>query len=192
MRPDTSPPQLVANASHHCEGEDPFSYANETSVSCSASTDCTSPPSDGDGKGNGGGSLDGCDSVASRAPRPSPRRSVRFSSVRVREYSVVEELAATSDDATTGRRRSLGWEYTEKGTCDLDVHLDKIRSDRKLHYLDLIQNHIHRAESQKQETESKKGMKKEKGFRSKVLKPLWKNTIEAANRFTVVMPAMYL
>jgi len=125
---------------------------------------------------------------ASRDPQQPPRRSVRFSSVRVREYSVVEESASASGGGASvaGRRISLGWEYTEKGTCDLQEHLDQAQSDRDVRYQNLIQSHIQRAENQR-ETRPKK----EKGFRSKVLKPLWKDTLAAASRFAVAMPAMY-
>ena len=120
---------------------------------------------------------------ASRDPQQPPRRSVRFSSVRVREYSVVEESASASGG---GASVSLGWEYIEKGTCDLQEHLDQAQSDRDVRYQNLIQSHIQRAENQRE-----KRQKKEKGFRSKVLKPLWKDTLAAASRFAVSMPVMY-
>ena len=168
------------------DGLDHFSFAKDPSDCWSVSTDPTSAHSDGEG------SLSDDDVGASHAPMRPAQRSVRFSSVRVREYSVIEEPAAAADGATAVRHRSLGWDYTETGTCDLDVHLDEIKNAKKEHYLSLIQEHMQRVESQREETERSELPKKNKGFRSKVLKPIWKGTIVAANRFALVMPTVSL
>lgn len=193
MNPNTMPLHATHNGDTAANFDrcDPFSFAKDPSDSWSVSTDPSSAPSDGEG------SLSDDDVSASLGPLRPARRSVRFSSVRVREYSVVEEPAAAADGMTAVRpdgmtvvrHRSLGWDYTETGTCDLDVHLDGIKNAKKEHYLNLIQNHMQRAEREKEERERNKLPKKNKGFRSKVLKPMWKGTIVAANRFAMVVPS---
>mmetsp|Transcript_12082 Transcript_12082/g.25737 ORF Transcript_12082/g.25737 Transcript_12082/m.25737 type:complete len:196 (+) Transcript_12082:150-737(+) len=121
------------------------------------------------------------------------RRSVRFSVVSTREFNVVEELAPIESDEDEPVRMSLGWEYTEK-EIDVDTHIDEMKKERREKYLRLIQDHIQghisRSEVSRREQEQKKS-KKKKGFRSKVLKPLWKGFLEAGSRSSLVMPSPY-
>ena len=120
------------------------------------------------------------------------KKSVRFSLVHVREYNVVDELPPPGDVENDSegpiRRRSLGWEYTEKES-DLETHQEQARRQRKDKYLSMIQDHIIRAEREREEREINEMMKKKKkGFKSKVLKPIWKGFLEAANRSSMVVP----
>ena len=53
----------------------------------------------------------------------------------------------------------------------------------------MIQDHIIRAEREREEREINEMMKKKKkGFKSKVMKPIWKGFLEAANRSSMVIP----
>lgn len=122
------------------------------------------------------------------------KKSVRFSSVYIREYNVIEEVCADNDDDTNDDdeegpiiRKSLGWEYKETQS-DLESHQEEARRQRKDRYIQMIQEHIIRGENRKEEQEKRKNENKKKGFRSKVLKPLWKGFIEAASRSSLVIP----
>ncbi|KAL7523422.1 hypothetical protein ACHAXR_000171 [Thalassiosira sp. AJA248-18] len=143
-------------------------------------TDLTSLPSDSDSTSDesSSASLQG-------SQRQGHKKSVRFSLVHTREYNVIE---LDSGDCLEAPRKSLGWDYTEKES-DLEMHLDQIRKGRKDDYLRMIQEHINRAEQQRQEREKNKQQpRKKKGFKSKVLKPLWKGILEVGSRSVLVMP----
>jgi len=119
------------------------------------------------------------------------RKSVRFSLVHTREYNVVDELASPGNDMDEAVRRSLGWDYTEKES-DIETHLKESQKERKEQYLFMIQDHILRAEREKEERQNDKHPLKKKGFKSKVLKPLWKGLLDAASRYASVMPSPYV
>jgi len=152
----------------------------------SESTDRTSSPSDTDSIYD---ELS-LTSLSDSQPRRR-RRSVRFSLVHTREYNVVDELAPPGNDKDEAVRRSLGWDYTEKES-DLETHLKESQNERKEQYLFMIQDHIIRAEREKEERENNKQTLKKKGFKSKVLKPLWKGFLDAANRYALVVPSPFV
>lgn len=160
-------------------------YDNGIGKSDSSSiTDVTSSPSDNDTA-----STSAIDDDASLS---ESKKSVRFSIVHVREYNVVDELPPPDDVENDSegpvRRKSLGWEYTEKES-DLETHQEQARQQRKEKYLSMIQDHIIRAEREREEREINEMMKKKKkGFKSKVMKPIWKGFLEAANRSSMVIP----
>eukprot|EP00578_Thalassiosira_sp_NH16_P007158 CAMPEP_0181122620 /NCGR_PEP_ID=MMETSP1071-20121207/25414_1 /TAXON_ID=35127 /ORGANISM="Thalassiosira sp., Strain NH16" /LENGTH=159 /DNA_ID=CAMNT_0023207609 /DNA_START=33 /DNA_END=509 /DNA_ORIENTATION=- len=143
------------------------------SESASNLTEITSSPSDNDSDS----ACDGSQTALSQVPGQQGRKkSVRFSSVYVREYNVVEDVATDSDEVE-GSHRSLGWSFSETES-DLETHMDEIKQERKEQYLRMIHEHIQRAERQKEVKEAneiaRQQMNKKKGFKSKVLKPLWK------------------
>lgn len=143
----------------------------------SSMTDITSSPSDND--------TDSTSAIDDDVSLSESKKSVRFSLVRVREYNVVDELPPPDGHI---RRKSLGWEYTEKES-DIESHQDQARQRRKEKYLSMIQDHIIRAEREREVREINEMMKKKKkGFKSKVLKPIWKGFLEAANRSSMVVP----
>lgn len=156
------------------------------SDSSSNLTELTSSPSDNDSE---------CDesltALSQASGQQSRKKSVRFSIVHIREYNVLEDLANDNSDEVEGSPRSLGWSYSEKES-DLETHMDEMKQERKEQYLRMIDEHIQRAEHQKEAREAneiaRQQMKKKKGFKSKVLKPLWKGFVEAAGRSSVVMP----
>mmetsp|Transcript_20487 Transcript_20487/g.31042 ORF Transcript_20487/g.31042 Transcript_20487/m.31042 type:complete len:175 (-) Transcript_20487:190-714(-) len=152
----------------------------------SDSTDLTSAPSDTD-------SINDESSLTSLldSQQRGRRKSVRFSLVLTREYNVVDELAPPGNDKDEAVRRSLGWDYTEKES-DLETHMKESQEERKEQYLLMIQNHILRAEREKEERENNKPLLKKRGFKSKVLKPLWKGLLDGASRYGSVMPSPYV
>ena len=124
------------------------------------------------------------------------KKSVRFSIVNIREYNLVDELGDEYyDDAdenkganeqqdqgqeeehdTLKRRKSLGWSYTDKEST-IESHLEESKIERKKKYALMIQQHIIRAEKEKEDRENKlkeEALRKKKGFRNKILKPIWK------------------
>ena len=122
------------------------------------------------------------------------KKSVRFSIVCTREYDVIEEENDTSNSGEVqGSYRSLGWSYSEKES-DLETHIDEMKHERKQKHLRMIDEHIRRVEEERQKEArmaneiAKRQMNKRRGFRSKVLKPLWKVFVEAAIKSSAVIP----
>lgn len=153
--------------------------------SCCESTDATASPSDGD-------STSGALSLVSLSESlpPGGQKSVRFSLVQTREYNVVDELAPPGNDEHEFVRRSLGWEFTEKER-DLESHQDETHQQRKEKYLQMIQDHIQRAEREKMNRDNEKRPMKKSRMKSKILKPLWKGFLDAAGRSAVIFPTPY-
>lgn len=159
------------------------------SDSFSVDTDFTSSSSDNDSVSD---EFSSASSIQS-STRQSGKKSVRFSVVYTREFNVVDELAPPDedDDGSSPVRRSLGWEYTEKES-DLETHMGEVRKERKAKYLIMIQEHITNVEFEREEREKNlQQKKKNKGFKSKVLKPLWKGFLDAASRSSMVIPTPY-
>ena len=108
------------------------------------------------------------------------RKSVRFSFVKTREYTVINELQEVPDAPP---RRSLGWEYTER-QIDLETHLSDSIKERNEKYNRMIIEHMARAESQRQERERIEELKK-KGWKNRAkrqLKSFGKGLLEAVRR----------
>ena len=135
------------------------------------------------------------------------KKSVRFSIVNIREYELDGELGDDCDndenkDAneqdqgqeehdTHIRRKSLGWSYTDK-LSTIESHLEESKIQRKKKYVLMIQQHIIRAEEEKKLKEDKlkeEALRKKKGFRNKVLKPIWKGFVEASKKSALVTPS---
>eukprot|EP00579_Thalassiosira_antarctica_P004956 CAMPEP_0201896756 /NCGR_PEP_ID=MMETSP0902-20130614/45278_1 /ASSEMBLY_ACC=CAM_ASM_000551 /TAXON_ID=420261 /ORGANISM="Thalassiosira antarctica, Strain CCMP982" /LENGTH=181 /DNA_ID=CAMNT_0048429425 /DNA_START=213 /DNA_END=758 /DNA_ORIENTATION=- len=161
------------------------------SVSWSDFTHLTSPSSDSDSTSDESSSMS-----LQTSQQQCPKKSVRFSNVHTRVYNVVEELAPPGNDEDEAVRRSLGWDYIEN-EIDLKTHMNEIRKEREINFFQReelrkesltksIQDHIHRVEQEKDKQPIKK-----KGFKSKVLKPLWKGFLDAASRSALVMPTPY-
>ena len=151
-----------------------------TPAACDA-TDPTSSPSDLDS------TCGESQSASLHAPLNSTRKSVRFSIVHTREYEV-EELEPDENDEIAGSYKTLGWEYTEKES-GIDAHISESQQQRKEKYVRMIHDHIHRVEREHAEKEAEKLLKKkQKGFRSRVLKPVWRAFLEAGSRSAVIIP----
>eukprot|EP00571_Detonula_confervacea_P009208 CAMPEP_0172319396 /NCGR_PEP_ID=MMETSP1058-20130122/37529_1 /TAXON_ID=83371 /ORGANISM="Detonula confervacea, Strain CCMP 353" /LENGTH=163 /DNA_ID=CAMNT_0013034423 /DNA_START=211 /DNA_END=699 /DNA_ORIENTATION=- len=155
----------------------PIPYTNEgglvKSDSFSDSTDLSSSSSDDDSAFDESSSILSLDA----STRQGHKKSVRFSIVHIREFNVVDELPPQDhdyeEDEDEPLRRSLGWEYTES-KIDIETHMEEAKKERKQTYLMMIQDHIHKVEFEKEEREKNRQEKiKKKGFKSKVLKPLW-------------------
>jgi len=116
----------------------------------------------------------------------SIKKSVRFSLVQTREFNVVTELVPPECDDCDIVRKSLGWEFTQT-EIDIETHMNEVKSERKEKYLSMIQDHINRVQEEKEQEEQKPA--KKKGFKSRVLKPLWKGFIGAGSRSALVMPS---
>ena len=140
------------------------------------------------------------------------KKSVRFSIVNIREYELDNELGDDyyydDDDENKGaneqqdqgqeeehdthiRRKSLGWSYTDKEST-IESHLEESKIERKKKYALMIQQHIIRAEKEKEDRENKlkeEALRKKKGFRNKVLKPIWKGFVEASKKSALVTPS---
>jgi hypothetical protein len=143
-------------------------------------------------------------------------RSVRFSTVQTRVFEVIEvdkndkldgfnvsgqellnimeeKLAHDYGDderKVSSDRCNLGWRFADR-VRDVETHQAELEKERKAEYTRMIQNHIQRVEREKMEHEldrqRQKQRKEQKGFKSRVLKPLWKGFIEASSRsaFTI-------
>lgn len=162
------------------------------SVSWSDFTHLTSPSSDSDSTSDESSSMS-----LQASQQQCPKKSVRFSNVHTRVYNVVEELPPPGNDEDEAVRRSLGWDYIENQS-DLNSHMIEMRKEREVNFFQQeelrkeslsksIQDHIHRVEQEKE----KQPIKKKKGFKSKILKPLWKGFLDAASRSSMVMPTPY-
>ena len=69
------------------------------------------------------------------------------------------------------------------------------KKQRKEKYLIMIQDHIQRVEHKREAREEArlraKNEKKKKGFKNKVLKPMWKGFLEMGSRSVIMMPSQY-
>eukprot|EP01083_Nonionella_stella_P056803 149388_1 len=160
-------------------------------------TDLTSLPSDHDSSCDALDAISESQSASIQSSQHQDdeagrKKSVRFSIVHTREYEVIEEPADPDEqdelDDVPFRRRSLGWEYTEKES-NIETHISDSQKERKEKYLDMIREHIERSESEREERERAREVAaklKKRGFRGKVLKPLWKGFVEAASRSAVL------
>jgi len=139
------------------------------------------------------------------------KKSVRFSIVNIREYELDElgdeyyddddyenkganeqqDQGQEEEHDTQLRRESLGWSYTDKSST-IETHLEESKIERKKKYALMIQQHIIRAEQEKKDRENKQkeeALRKRKGFRNKVLKPIWKGFVEASKKSALVTPS---
>ena len=153
--------------------------------SCSDLTEMTDLPSDSDSvcEETTSTSLDD----SNREQEGSGNKLVRFSIVYIREFEAIEKEhdlpSITGLDSTYDSTYST---YTDTES-DVETHQSEKVQRRKDRYIKLIQYQIHRAEIKK-EDEQKKIQEGKKGFRSKILKPLWKGFVEAASRTPLVVP----
>jgi hypothetical protein len=89
----------------------------------------------------------------------------------------------------------LIWRFADS-VSDIETHQKELEEEKKSGYSRMIDDHIQRVELEKMERElnrqRQEQRKEKKGFRSKVLKPLWKGFIEATSRsaFTI-SPAQF-
>ena len=112
------------------------------------------------------------------------RRRVRFSIVYTREFDVIVENEASRQ--FTSLDSTLTFTDTES---DIETHISEKKQRRKERYVHLIQRQINRVENDN-EQQNHQELKREgkKGFRSRILKPMWKGFLEAASRPQMVMP----
>jgi len=192
---NTSQDNLVAT------DDDDLGKSSSSQISNTDHTDLTSIPTDNSI------SDDDNESIS------ESKKSVRFSIVNIREYNLVDELDDDDDyydddDENKGaneqqdqgqeeehdtqlRRKSLGWSYTDKEST-IETHLEESKIERKKKYALMIQQHIIRAEQEKVDRENKlkeEALRKKKGFRNKVLKPIWKGFVEASKKSALVTPS---
>ena len=125
-----------------------------------------------------------CDEAASVYLRDwkqqSLPKSVSFSSVHTREYNVVEEFfAVESDEDGTVSSCNRGWDYTEKKS-DLETHMDETQREKREKGLNILLDQIDRVDRENRERDQKKKSAKKNGFRSRVLKPIWKSVLNGA------------
>ena len=107
-------------------------------------------------------------------------KSVSFSSVHTREYNVVEEFfAVESDEDGTVSSCNRGWDYTEKKS-DLETHMDETQREKREKGLNILLDQIDRVDRENRERDQKKKSAKKNGFRSRVLKPIWKSVLNGA------------
>lgn len=118
------------------------------------------------------------------------KKSVRFSQVHTRKYSIIDE---PPDDVRDIPRRTLGWDYLEESQIDIEAHTQQIMIRRKEKYAILIHEHIMRAQREKEVKENEKA--KKKGWKARVkraLKPMGQSFLEAAGRSNYMMPPVPL
>lgn len=113
------------------------------------------------------------------------QRRVRFSFVQIREFDILTER-----EGSRPSYKSLDSTVTYIDTeSDIETHLSEKKQRRKEKYLQMIQYQINRVESQKDGQKNlNKVVDEKKGFRSKVLRPMWKGFLEAASRSPMIMP----
>ena len=122
--------------------------------------------------------------------RRDSTRSVGFSTVQTRIFELVEVDKNFELDEKKPALDNGTWRFTDS-VSDIETHQKELEEDRKAEYIRMIHDHIQRVELEKMERESdrkrQEQRKEKKGFRSKVLKPLWKGFIEASSRsaFTI-------
>ncbi|KAL3808559.1 hypothetical protein ACHAXA_008348 [Cyclostephanos tholiformis] len=89
-------------------------------------------------------------------------------------------------------RDDLGWRFSDT-VSDIETHEYELEAERNTEYMRMIQDHIERVErkwrerelinqQKEKEPELINQRKEKKGFKSKVLKPLWKGFLEATSR----------
>lgn len=160
-------------------------------------------------------------SILSKDRRRDITRSVGFSTVQTRVFEVIgvdkndelDGLNVARPEASNAidkkpdldyggdepealcDSRNLIWRFADS-VSDIETHQNELEEERKSEYSRMIDDHIQRVELEKMERELKRQRqeqrKEKKGFRSKVLKPLWKGFIEATSRsaFTI-SPAQF-
>jgi hypothetical protein len=117
------------------------------------------------------------------------KKSVRFSTVFLREYNVVDELPPPDAHEEEAPRRALGWDFSES-QLDIETHLKEVLVLRKERYARLIHEHIVRKEKEREQKE--KEQKEKKGWKArmkKTLKPVGQSLLEAATRSNYLMAA---
>jgi hypothetical protein len=134
-------------------------------------------------------------SILSKDRRRDITRSVGFSTVQTRVFEMIIELNVARPEALNAIEDELIWRFADS-VSDIETHQNELEEERKSEYSRMIDDHIQRVELEKMERELKRQRqeqrKEKKGFRSKVLKPLWKGFIEATSRsaFTI-SPAQF-
>jgi hypothetical protein len=132
------------------------------------------------------------DGTSDEEPTQRRKKSVRFSLVQTREYNVIDELPSPFDHEDEAPRRTLGWNFTERH-IDLETHLTEALRKRKEECARLIQQHIIRAEIER-EDKKKETKSKKKGFKAmikRVLKPVGEGFMEAATRTNFMLSSSY-
>lgn len=162
------------------------------STSTSDLTDMTDLPSDNDSiceEITAASSLDESDRLREQVQEDGgvscTRRRVRFSIVYTREFDVIVENEG-SRPPYTSLDSTLTFIDTES---DIETHISEKKQRRKEKYVQMIQHRINRVENEKeQQKHQETNIEEKKGFRSRVLKPMWKGFLEAASRPPMVMP----
>ena len=113
------------------------------------------------------------------------QRRVRFSIVYTREFDVVAETEE-SRPSYKCLDSTISSTFTDT-EIDIETHVSEKKQRRKEKYVRMIQYQINRVEHAK-ELEQQKILEEKKGFRARVLKPMWKGFLEAASRSPMVMP----
>lgn len=113
------------------------------------------------------------------------QRRVRFSIVYTREFEVTMEVEGSSRPSYKSLDSTIST-FTDTES-DIETHISEKTQRRKEKYVQMIQCQINRVENEKEQQEQQK-LDKKKGFRSRVLKPMWKGFLEAASRSPMVMP----
>ncbi len=150
-------------------------------------------------------------SLRSADRRREGRRSVRFSTVQTRVFDSIENdkpridgLSVTGlqeshvlenksvidyrdDELEALRNRDdLGWRFSDT-VSDIETHEHELEAERNAEYTRMIQDHIQRVERERRERELINQQKEKKGFKSKVLKPLWRGFLEATSRSSFII-----
>jgi hypothetical protein len=113
------------------------------------------------------------------------QRRVRFSIVYTREFDVVAEKE-NSRPSYKCLDSTISSTFTDS-EIDIETHVSEKKQRRKEKYVRMIQYQINRVENAK-ELEQQKILEEKKGFRARVLKPMWKGFLEAASRSPMVLP----
>jgi len=192
-------PHMIMNENIISTDDNFFEKSSSSQISNTDHTDLTSIPTDISI------SDDDIESIS------ESKKSVRFSIVNIREYELDElgdeyyddddyenkganeqqDQGQEEEHDTQLRRESLGWSYTDKSST-IETHLEESKIERKKKYALMIQQHIIRAEQEKKDRENKQkeeALRKRKGFRNKVLKPIWKGFVEASKKSALVTPS---
>ncbi|KAL3770821.1 hypothetical protein ACHAWU_006380 [Discostella pseudostelligera] len=116
------------------------------------------------------------------------QRRVRFSNVYTREFDVIIEEEGSSRPSYKSLDSTIST-FTDTES-DIETHISEKTQRKKDKYVQMIQYQINRVEKEKkqQQQQEQLNLDKKKGFRSRVLKPMWKGFLEAASRSPMVMP----
>jgi uncharacterized protein involved in tellurium resistance len=115
------------------------------------------------------------------------QRRVRFSIVYTREFEVTMEVEGSSRPSYKSLDSTIST-FTDTES-DIETHISEKTQRRKEKYVQMIQYQIDRLEKEKvQQQQEQQKLDKKKGFRSRVLKPMWKGFLDAASRSPIVMP----